>query len=325
MKTLQIFAAPNLKPYLLTSAFVALLISVANVTSPATAHAKTLALADMAGAQDDVQTTAQSVDLLAYLRAHIVPPPDDSQTAFPKYNRKVHFGTWMHQDDSRPCTNTREMALVRDSDTTVEIQYTNDRKCTVESGLWHDPYTGADFERATDMQIDHVVPLKHAYNSGAYAWRPAVRCHYANFLANGFHLQSVNGHENMAKGDRSPDGYMPPNAAYRCQYVSDWMKIKVIWQLTATQDEVKAIENVLNGDHCHSSFRVIEADQLNRQRDAAAKPISVCERFEKEGGNFNGWSNGSPSPSTETSSHTSSGPSASSSASFSGGAGKLAR
>jgi 5-methylcytosine-specific restriction endonuclease McrA len=229
--------------------------------------------------------SAQSaaVDLLSYMHSHIDSHlPDSPDASVPKYDRKQHFGTWMHPDSSRACANTRELVLERDADRSVAIQYKTPQNCIVTSGLWHDPYTGTDFQSATDIQIDHVVPLRAAYYAGAHAWSPAGRCNYANFTANNFHLMSVSGHENMAKGDRAPDGYMPPNREFQCQYVSNWMKIKLIWQLSASSDEVQAIEDVMTKNHCDPSLNEIASSELSQQRTKAATPIDACLKFQEE-------------------------------------------
>jgi hypothetical protein len=223
-----------------------------------------------------------AVDLLAYMHAHIDANLPDNVSTAEKYDRKHHFGTWMHPDSSRPCVNTRELALERDADPSTDLRYKTPEKCVITAGLWHDAYTGSDFQTATDIQIDHVVPLRAAYYAGAHAWRAAVRCHYANFMANDFHLMSVNSHENMAKGDRAPNEYMPPSRRFQCQYVSNWMKIKAIWKLSASQDEVQSIEDTLSKDHCDPALNEISSEELSQQRAAAAKPIEACLRFEKD-------------------------------------------
>src|SRR5207249_1423018 len=160
---------------------------------------------------------------------------------------------WVHQDPSNHCHDTREMVLARAEDPNVALKFKNGG-CTIDSGLWHDPYTGTDMKDAAESQIDHVVPLKAAYYAGAYAWTGPERCNYANYLSNDFHLQAVSGHENMSKGDRGPDGYLPPDERELCTYVSDWMKIKTIWELSATRNEVAAIQAVIQRKHCADSF-----------------------------------------------------------------------
>lgn len=47
--------------------------------------------------------------------------------------------------------------------------------CTATSGTWFSPYDGATWTAASDVDIDHMVPLKNAWISGANAWTTAKR------------------------------------------------------------------------------------------------------------------------------------------------------
>lgn len=219
---------------------------------------------------------AKALSLLTYMNANI---QDNANTnSIPKYNRLKQFGGWVHQDATKSCYDTRENVLARDEDSSVPLKYSKGG-CTIQSGLWHDPYTGTDFTEAAQLQIDHVVPLKAAYYSGAYRWSPAMRCNFANYLGNDFHLASVSGHENMSKGDRGPDGYLPPDHKDRCTYISNWMKIKTIWQLTATTAEVNAIKDVIAQERCDARLLNIEQSELSKQRAKAKSPIAECADF----------------------------------------------
>jgi len=220
---------------------------------------------------------ANTIDVVDYMNAHIAAPATPGGNV-QKYNRAKDFGTWMHQDPSNPCYDTREMILAREDDPKVSVTY-NKSGCTISSGLWHDPYSGADFTSAGDLQIDHVVPLANAYYAGAYAWSGPIRCNYANFIANDFHLRAVKGHENTSKSDKGPDQYLPPNKADLCDYVSSWMKIKMIWELTTTQAEANAIVKVLSAQQCGSEFTTMEDSELSAQRTAASVPIDACANF----------------------------------------------
>jgi len=223
-----------------------------------------------------LMANAESIDLLSYLVAHTQPPATSSTVE--KYNRTKHFGGWVHQDPSNSCHDTREMVLAQENDPSVTLTF-NSNGCTINTGLWHEPYTGSDVKSASSLQIDHVVPLEVAYYAGAYAWSGPVRCNYANFIANSFHLRAVSGHENMKKGDHGPDGYLPPSQADLCDYVSSWMKIKVIWELTATTAEVAAIQNVIQEQNCDLSFTTMDQNDLTQQRSLANTPIDACQNF----------------------------------------------
>ena len=140
----------------------------------------------------------------------------------PDYNRRTMFGSWVNKPDDGSCLNTRALVLIRDSEKNVSFE---DDKCTVREGHWHDDYTNKIYTKKEDIQIDHVVALKNAYMSGAYRWGFRARCLYANYLGNSYHLKSVNSIENMRKGDKAPDRYMPPNSNHACHYIKNWLSI----------------------------------------------------------------------------------------------------
>jgi hypothetical protein len=201
----------------------------------------------------------------------------ESSLPLPKqpYNRLKQFGRWVRPEPSN-CQNTRALILIRDSKKAVT--YRDSGKCAVETGLWNDPYTGQNFTSYSDIQIDHFVPLKNAYDSGAHKWDNKTRCGYANFMNNEFHLLSVNGKENMSKGDKSPDKYLPPNQAYHCEYVSNWLKVKLIWGLALVEPEVQAIQNVIKTQSCDLKQLKLDIDELNDNRNAASDKIpKACD------------------------------------------------
>jgi hypothetical protein len=216
------------------------------------------------------------LSLLQYIRLRIDTEPRGSLIArIPRYNRLALFGGWINDDPASSCYDTRAKALLRDMTSDAQptvIQGT----CTIATAHWLDPYTGADFRQARSVQIDHVVPLKNAYLSGAYAWQNSRRCHYANYLKNNYHLLTVSGHENMAKGDSGPENYMPPNEAFSCAYLNIWMKIKLIWDLKVTPDEEATIERLLVAKNCTINHIQMDQDEFIAQNDAAARPPQRC-------------------------------------------------
>lgn len=67
-------------------------------------------------------------------------------------------------------TGIREVVLKRDGSNVV-----TDSACTATSGTWFSPYDGATWTAASDVDIDHMVPLKNAWIAGANAWTTAKR------------------------------------------------------------------------------------------------------------------------------------------------------
>lgn len=190
------------------------------------------------------------------------------------YKRDKHFGTWIRDPHDNSCYNTRAKVLIRDSSSKVTFARNG---CTVASGNWEDPYTGREHTRASDVQIDHFVPLKNAYISGAYRWSSQRRCLYANYMGNNFHLLSVNGKENTTKSDRTPEGYMPPQRSYQCQYLVQWLKTKLIWSLGLTPPEKETVLNLVRENHCSISDFKYSEQELMGQRRFISENMDLCQ------------------------------------------------
>lgn len=158
-----------------------------------------------------------------------------------KYNRSHDFGGWIDEDGD--CQNTRQEVLIRDAEAPPTL---SEDGCKVIKGLWNDPYTGEIFTNPKDLDIDHLVPLKNAYISGADQWDKEKRVKYANYLGNDYHLIAVKASENRKKSDKGPEKYLPPKKDYQCQYVSDWTKVKNEWKLSINSEEAKTILKICN-------------------------------------------------------------------------------
>lgn len=152
------------------------------------------------------------------------------------YDRDL-FPTWT--TISGTC-NTRETVLKRDGSGVVV-----DSACTATAGSWFSPYDGAEWTAASDVDIDHMVPLKHAWISGAWAWTTAKRQSFANDVTNP-QLIAVTDNVNQSKGDKSPDAWRPPLTGYHCTYARMWVKVKYVWKLTVTSAEKAAVTTMLN-------------------------------------------------------------------------------
>lgn len=196
-----------------------------------------------------------------------------------RYIRKTHFGQWIKDPTRATCLNIRGKVLVRDA--ASEVRYRDDKSCVVESATWNDPYSGETHFSAEDMQIDHFVPLKNAYLSGAWKWSTSRRCHYANYIGNDFHLLAVTGRENQRKSDRAPDEYLPGNEEFVCDYLENWLKVKAIWQLKLSQSEANAILHAINTYNCSSKTFTISRSTLSRQRNETREIPETCIRREE--------------------------------------------
>lgn len=173
------------------------------------------------------------------------------------YDRGRYFGGWA----SNGCgsATTRDTILARDLKGAVK-----NPRCQVTSGTLSDPYTGRTirFRRGRNtssaVQIDHVVALLDAWESGARDWDQTKRVQYANSPDV---LLASDGPANMAKGSGldvngtalyrpqdsgAPDIWMPDNKAYRCDYMAKRATIKSKWGLTMTPREKQQTVSVLS-------------------------------------------------------------------------------
>ncbi len=123
------------------------------------------------------------------------------------------------------------------------------RGCVVTGGVLDDPYTGnvIAFTRGKGsseaVQIDHVVPLSNAWQTGAQLWDEAKRRDFANDPRN---LQATDGSTNQSKGDSDAATWLPPNKSYRCTYVARMVSVKALYGLWVTPPEHDAIERILS-------------------------------------------------------------------------------
>ena len=157
-------------------------------------------------------------------------------SSIPIYDRD----DWSHwSDDDGDCQNIRHEVL---QDETFEaVTFTTSSNCYVDSGKWYGVYTATYYYSASELDVDHFVPLKNAHDSGGYEWSLAKKKEYANYLEDSDHLIAVQSGANRSKGARGPEGWKPANTEYWCQYAYDWIRIKNTWGLTATQAEWDAL------------------------------------------------------------------------------------
>lgn len=151
------------------------------------------------------------------------------QTSQKPYNRK----DWPHWiDTDGDCQNTRQEMLIAASRTPV--QFKNSKHCTVVKGEWVGAYTGKVFTKASDVDIDHIVPLAHAHQHGAGKWSRKQRREFANDFEN---LIVVSDSVNQSKSDKAPHEWLPPLKSYWCEYGKRWERIKDKYKLWYSSQE----------------------------------------------------------------------------------------
>ncbi len=125
------------------------------------------------------------------------------------------------------------------------VTFTSPAECSVLDGYWIGLFTNTPVETASSLDVDHMVPLKNAHDSGGWAWDAARKEAYANDLSDPDHLIAVTASANRSKGASGPENWKPPNTDYWCDYAVNWIRIKNTWALTVTGAEWEALAEML--------------------------------------------------------------------------------
>jgi hypothetical protein len=166
-----------------------------------------------------------------------IPQAREQQSGY----KRTLFKHWSDLD--RDGCSTREEVLIAESITNAQVDAYG---CKVIAGDWYSPYDNQRYSYPADLDIDHVVALKEAWDSGAHSWSAAKRELFANDLSDDRSLIAVKDSENQSKSDRDPSNWIPKNSAYLCTYLADWVAIKARWGLSMDTSEWGRIKNLLN-------------------------------------------------------------------------------
>jgi hypothetical protein len=171
----------------------------------------------------------------------------DRQTDFSRYRFGEPWSDDVNVEFGHNGCNTRDDILRRDLTQLVVRPGT----CYAQSGVLIDPYTGESiaFVRGPDsseaIQIDHVVSLSDAWYKGARDWDEQRRRDFANDPRN---LLAVGAKANFDKAFRDANAWLPPNPAFRCEFVARQIAVKAAYRLWVSANEKRAMAAVL--DHC---------------------------------------------------------------------------
>ena len=162
------------------------------------------------------------------------------------YSRSL-FKHWI--DANGNGCDTREEVLIAESQSKAQVDAYG---CKVIEGDWLSPYDNVKYTNPSELDIDHMVPLKEAWDSGACNWTAAQRQTFANDLSDPRALIAVTAGQNRSKSDRDPSNWIPPQKSYICTYLSEWVAVKARWKLSMDQSEFGRIKNLLTAS-CASS------------------------------------------------------------------------
>ncbi|MEU7736581.1 HNH endonuclease family protein [Streptomyces griseus] len=155
--------------------------------------------------------------------------------------QRTSFKHWV--DEDKDSCNTRMEVLIAES----RVQPTIEGACKVTAGEWYSYYDGVTLEAPGGLDIDHMVPLAEAWDSGASGWTAARREAYANDLGSERSLVAVTAKTNRSKSDQDPATWLPPLADARCTYATDWVSTKLRWGLSVDQAEADALAVLAEG------------------------------------------------------------------------------
>lgn len=142
-----------------------------------------------------------------------------------------------------PTCDTRETVLKRDGSSVV-----TDSSCRATSGRWTSLYDDETFTNASDLDIDHMVPLAEAWGSGANLWTDQEREDFANDLSEP-QLIAVSASSNRSKSDQDPGEWQPPSTGWHCEYARSWIEVKYVYDLEVDRAEKTALTGMLD-DSC---------------------------------------------------------------------------
>jgi hypothetical protein len=210
--------------------------ALAALLLPTTAHTATAHSAGTATAP--LRAPGQTITLPVSDALAQLPVRAEDRTGY----ERSKFKHWIDAD--KDGCNTRAEVLKAEA----VVAPVQGAKCALTGGRWYSPYDDRYIDGARGMDIDHLVPLAEAWDSGAYGWSGKEREAYANDLGDDRALIAVSAASNRSKADQDPTTWLPPTAGYRCQYVTDWVADKTRWGLSIDVDEQAALARTL--DQC---------------------------------------------------------------------------
>jgi hypothetical protein len=194
-----------------------------------------LTFAAVVAATTGLAAPAQANSYSASLRTAIssLPVAAEVRTG---YSRTL-FPHWIDADGDG--CNTRYEVLIAEATTRPSVS----SSCSLTGGRWYSYFDNAYYTLPSDLDIDHLVPLAEAWDSGARSWTTERRRAFANDLDDDRTLVAVKDSVNQAKGDRDPAEWLPPYAGAKCRYIQEWVAVKVRWRLTVDAAEKTALAN----------------------------------------------------------------------------------
>lgn len=151
------------------------------------------------------------------------------------YSRTL-FQHWIDADGDG--CHTRNEVLIAEADDPVTVG----SGCSLSGGRWFSYYDRVSWTNTSDVDIDHMVPLAEAWDSGARTWTSTERRDFANDLGDYRSLVGVTDNVNQSKGDQDPSTWMPQYD--KCRYLGEWIAVKHRWRLTIDSAEKSSLQTL---------------------------------------------------------------------------------
>jgi len=162
------------------------------------------------------------------------------------------FRHWIDADAD--CRDTRDEVLKSESTARTT------GRCDITRGRWVSVYDGRVVRASSKLDIDHMVPLAEAWDSGARRWNADTRKRFANDLGDTRSLIAVTASTNRSKSDRDPAQWLPQRN--RCLYVRHWVAVKTRWGLKVDRPEKRALRRQARG--CANRVLVVRKATIRR-------------------------------------------------------------
>ncbi|MEU9337845.1 HNH endonuclease family protein [Streptomyces sp. NPDC048290] len=184
-----------------------------------------------AGAEPHTLTLAAAV--------HVLPSAAESRDGY----ERTKFKHWNAGANPTDGCNTRAEVLIAEAVDAPEVA----TGCKLSGGRWWSYYDSKWVVSHSALDIDHMVPLAEAWDSGASQWTAQRREAYANDLGADASLVAVSAASNRSKADQDPAQWLPPATEARCRYTAEWVGTKLRWALTVDPIEYEALSQLAEG------------------------------------------------------------------------------
>ena len=154
------------------------------------------------------------------------------------YDRDL-FPHWVDADGDG--CHSRNEVLIAEADDPPTVG----SGCSLSGGRWYSYYDRVSWTNPSDVDIDHMVPLAEAWDSGARTWSTATRQSFANDLGDYRTLVGVTDNVNQSKGDQDIAEWLPQYD--QCRYLREYVAVKHRWGLSVDSAERSAMSSLGSG------------------------------------------------------------------------------